>query len=190
MCKIQEPLTLGYTFNLPGTRSASTLAPPSAKLGSCQNDRGSSESFGNEQITRSNQMFKMFSTMATLGLLVVSAAHAQSSEAVQAYIPFAFTAQHATLAAGNYRLTYSSSVHILSIRGLDQDSDVALVTAFPAEAGKPGRLVFHCYGEGCYLTRVWQGSNLGGRDLQLPQTDRERKLSFLTRVVTMTLATK
>lgn len=134
-------------------------------------------------------MLKMLSTIATLGLLAVSAAHAQN-ESVQAYVPFAFTAQHATMAAGNYRLTFNSSAHVLCIRGLDQGADVAFVTAFSAAAGERCKLVFHCYGKGCYLAQAWQGSRHGGQGWQLPKTDEERKLSFLTRVITMTLAAK
>ncbi len=63
-------------------------------------------------------MFKMFSTMTLLGLATFSAAYAQSSQPIQAKVPFAFMVQDTTLAAGNYQLTYNNNAHSLTIRGL------------------------------------------------------------------------
>ena len=48
-------------------------------------------------------MFKTFSTIAVLSLLTLSAAQAQSEQPIQAKVPFTFTVQNTTLAAGNYR---------------------------------------------------------------------------------------
>jgi hypothetical protein len=134
-------------------------------------------------------MFKTFSTITVLTLLTLSAARAQSEQPIQAKVPFAFTVQNTTLAAGNYRLTYSPTAHILSIRSLDQNSGTAVIHAMQsAGADGPGKLVFNCYEGGCYLAKVWPGA--GGRGLQVPQAERQRELSFLTRVVSMTMAAK
>ena len=139
-------------------------------------------------------MFKTFSTMTLLGLATISAGYAQSSQWIQAKVPFAFTVQNTTLSAGNYQLTYSNTAHSLSIRGLDQNSSGAFATAIPATASGSSNdtawLVFQCYGKTCYLARVWQGTGAGGRSLQVTQGEQERRLSLLTRVVSITIVAK
>jgi len=134
-------------------------------------------------------MFKTFSTIAVLSLLTLSAAQAQSEQPIQAKVPFTFTVQNTTLAAGNYRLTYSPTAHILLIRGLDQNSGGAFIRAMQsAGAAGPGKLVFNCNEGNCSLAEVWAGA--GVRGLQVPQGERQRKLSFVTRVVSMTVPAK
>lgn len=136
-------------------------------------------------------MFKTFSTMTLLGLLTLSAAQAQSEQPIHAKVPFAFTVQNTTLAAGSYQFTYSNTAHILSIRNLDANSGAVFTSAVAnASAGGSGKLVFNCYGKSCYLARVWQGRQAGGRGLQLRQDERERRLSSLIRVVSVTIAAK
>jgi hypothetical protein len=136
-------------------------------------------------------MFQTFSTITLLGLLTLSAAQAQSEQPIHAKVPFAFTVQNTTLAAGTYRLTYKQTAHILSIRGLDQNPGAVFTLAVPStDANGPAKLVFNCYGKTCYLARVWQGDHAGGRGLQLSQNEKQRKLSFLTRVVSITVAAK
>jgi hypothetical protein len=143
---------------------------------------------------RRNPMFKVFSTTALFGLLAVSAIHAQTGEPIQANVPFAFTVQDTTLAAGNYQLTYSNSAHILWIRGLDQNAGAAFATARPSDASGPsdsqGKLVFRCYDKICYLAQVWHGRDSGSRGLYLRQPERQRTLAFTTRVVNITIPAK
>jgi hypothetical protein len=136
-------------------------------------------------------MFKTFSTITLVGLLTLLAAHAQSNQPIQAAIPFAFTAQDATLAAGNYQLTYSSSAHILSIRGLDRNLGGTFVTALPVTAsGGTGKLVFRCYDKSCQLAEISQGARMGGGGLRLPLTGHQRKVAIFARVAWVTVLTK
>jgi hypothetical protein len=74
-------------------------------------------------------MFKMFSILTFSGMLAISSAYAQSKQLIQATIPFAFTVQNTTLAAGNYQLSYSSNGHILTVRGLDENLGGAFAIA-------------------------------------------------------------
>jgi hypothetical protein len=134
-------------------------------------------------------MFKTFSTIALLGLLTLSAAQAQSEQPIHANVPFAFTVQKTTLAAGIYRLTYNQTAHILLIRGLDRNPGAVFTQAVPsAGMDRAGKLVFNCYDKYCYLARVWQADQAGGRGLQLPQDERERRLSSLRRAVSVAVA--
>ena len=138
-------------------------------------------------------MFKMFS-MTLLGLLTFSAAQAQSSQPIRAEIPFAFTVQNMNLAAGNYQLKYNNTAHILSIRDLDQNSESSFANFIPADAApssnRSGRLVFRCYGNNCDLAQVWQGVASGGRGLEVRETPHQTRLSFSTRVVSITIPAK
>ncbi len=139
-------------------------------------------------------MFKMFSTMTLLGFATISASYAQSPQPIQANVPFAFTVQDARLTAGNYQLTYSNTAHILSIRGLDQNSGGAFATAEPVTAsgssGGSGKLVFRCYRKTCYLAQVWHGGPDGNRGLKLSPTEPERTLAFTTHVISISIPAK
>jgi hypothetical protein len=138
-------------------------------------------------------MFKI-SLITLLGVATVSAVYAQSSQPIQAKVPLAFMVQDTTLSAGNYQLTYNNNAHSLTIRGLDQNSRAAFVTAEPTTASDSssrfGRLVFQCYGKTCYLAQVWRGWPDGNRGLKLRPTEPERKLAFTTRVVSITIPVK
>ncbi|HTU43452.1 MAG TPA: hypothetical protein VMF91_00210 [Bryobacteraceae bacterium] len=134
-------------------------------------------------------MFKMFSAIAVSGLLAGSMAFAQSSRALQASVPFPFTVHNRTFSPGAYRVSYETASHVLFIRQLGRSDERALVIATPDSDPKgtrgQSRLVFSCDAHGaCDLAQVWQG---GGEGSGLVLPERERKLSFATRIVTMSL---
>jgi hypothetical protein len=139
-------------------------------------------------------MFKMFSMMILSGLATIPAAYGQSTQPIQAKVPFTFTVHDTTLPAGDYRLTYSDTASILTIRGAQGTPGGAFVRALPQSA--PGaseqsaKLVFQCHDKSCYLAQVWQGSISGDRSLEVPEPAHERRLAFETRVVSITLAAK
>jgi hypothetical protein len=136
-------------------------------------------------------MSKMFLKLTLFGLLAGVAAHAQSSQPLQANVPFAFTVRQATLPAGSYRLTFARNGYVLRVQGVNNPADNALTLAAPGSdpQGRAGaaRLVFHCYGKGCYLAQVWDGG-AAGTGLELPHTQQERRLAFQTRIISMTMA--
>jgi hypothetical protein len=137
-------------------------------------------------------MFKMFLTTVTFfGWLTASAVHAQSSTPMQARIPFAFTVQKTVLAAGNYRLTYSSTGHFLAIRGLDRQRSGVFVGGVPTGmADGPGKLRFDCEGKTCSLAQVSQGAAAGGGSWQIRPVRQERRVALLTRVISRTIPTQ
>lgn len=134
-------------------------------------------------------MFKTLSTMTVLGLLTLSAAQAQSSQTVQAHVPFAFQMQHKAFAAGNYRLRYSIDSHMLYVRGIDGRSSGGFALVSPAgksrHASKYGELVFNCYGSACFLAEIWQSADVGGARLQLSHSEPERRISLSLRAVSI-----
>jgi hypothetical protein len=138
-------------------------------------------------------MTKMFSMMTVYGFLAMSGAYAQSSQPIQARIPFAFMAQNTTLKSGAYRLTFHPDAHTLLIRGLEQNSQAAFATVVPiggSTFNELGKLVFQCFDKTCYLAEVWQGSIGAGRGLEVRQSERPRKLGFITREVTISIPAK
>jgi hypothetical protein len=136
-------------------------------------------------------MSKLFSTITLFGLMATSALYAQSSQPIQADVPFAFTVQKRALPAGTYRFTYDSNTNIVSIQGLSRNRGAAFATASPgAPADGPAKVVFHCYDNGCRLAQFWQGSKLGGKSLSLRQSVRDRNITALTRIVSATSVAK
>lgn len=134
-------------------------------------------------------MSKMFSAIAVSALLAGSIAFAQSSKALQANVPFSFTVHNTTFSPGAYRVSYETVSHVLFIRQLSRSAENALFIATPDSDPKgtrgQSRLVFSCDARGaCNLAQVWQG---GGQGSGLVLPERERKLSFETRVITMSL---
>ena len=138
-------------------------------------------------------MTKMFSTMILSALAMMPSAFAQSSQPLQAKVPFTFSVQSTILPAGSYQLTYSNTSHILSIRGLESNSQGAFVTALPADAseasGALGKLVFDCYGQSCSLAQVWRGGS-ASRGLNVRQSEQQRILSFSIRKAIVTIPAK
>ncbi|MGC2659128.1 MAG: hypothetical protein WA324_14305 [Bryobacteraceae bacterium] len=137
-------------------------------------------------------MFKMFSTMTLFGLLTISAAYGGSSQTLKADIPFAFMVRNTTLAAGNYQLTYDTRSHLVSVHGLNRNLGSTFALAFPATgaADGPTKLVFHCYDKSCWLTQAWSGYSAREVGLELPPTERQRGVAFVTRVLSFTTPTK
>ena len=122
-------------------------------------------------------MFKTLS-ITLLGLLTVSAVRAQSSQPLEAKIPFDFTVKNTTLEAGTYRVSYSNVSHALRIQSLDNIGATVSVLAEVAmtphsssklASTKLGELIFECNGDDCHLSRVWQGAAAGGAGLQILQ---------------------
>ena len=136
-------------------------------------------------------MFKMFSTIALFGLISVAAAQAQMPQPVEADIPFAFQVEHKLLSPGTYRLTYYHSGFLFVQRhAAHAETAIALAKADIDPQGTSGsaRLVFECYGNTCALDHVWQGATAGGEGLEVARPrSPERRLSLLTRVVTITM---
>jgi hypothetical protein len=138
-------------------------------------------------------MTKMFSTIILSALAMMPSAFAQSSQPIQAKVPFAFSVHNTSLPAGSYQLTYSNTAHSLWIRGLDPNSKGVFVTALPADAseasGTSGKLVFDCYGQSCSLAQVWRGGS-ASHGLNVRQSEPQRVLSFSMRAVTVTIPAK
>ena len=118
--------------------------------------------------------------MLALALLTTHVGRAQ--EPVLANIPFAFTVGNMTLPAGQYRVEkVRDGSPALLIQRTDRSASM-MVIASAVEANAPQtqtKLVFHRYGNQCYLSQVWTAGNARGREL--PKSAKEKEHGLLAR---------
>ncbi len=120
-----------------------------------------------------------FFAMATL-LITLSAGSSFASGfefGVRANIPFDFVIGTKTLPQGTYTVKLlETSQNVLVVRGQDNnEAAVAIsitVSTEDTEDNSP-KLIFHRYGDQYFLSQVWSGARLDGREL--PKTPRERE---------------
>lgn len=114
-------------------------------------------------------------TVATLSLFIALAAigfAAGLGTKLTVKVPFDFTVNGKTLAAGNYVVTNGASASTLIIRN-EETGDSAGVIVRNEDAGKAGQaqLIFRRYGNQHFLTTVTDGQ----KALELPKSSAERK---------------
>jgi hypothetical protein len=96
--------------------------------------------------------------------LAASSANAQTG-GIEANIPFTFVAAGKTFPAGEYTMIATSNQ--INIEDA-QRKPIALVMANQVSrhgAGAIGRIVFHCYGDRCFLRELWSSTEQNGRQL-------------------------
>ena len=109
--------------------------------------------------------------------LVINVAFAQSKTQAKADVPFAFTVEQSSMAAGHYSIIEVSE-RTLQIRNDDTNTSVAVI-ALREESIKPQspRLVFHKYGDRYFLAEAWSGSgSAGGSGMEFPSGKLEQEM--------------
>jgi hypothetical protein len=125
--------------------------------------------------------YKVLTTMTLFGLSIVPLASAQSSQAVEADIPFDFGVQNTVLPAGTYRLTYNLGTRRVSIRDLDQRGTAMVLQSAVGvdpkglQQNKKAHLVFNRYGNTYFLSQMWQGNDTTN-GLELGKSRGERHI--------------
>jgi len=108
-----------------------------------------------------------------MGLGMAAMGHGQVG-GVSARIPFKFSVADKTFAAGEYRMEVGSQrVRVVS---LSDGRTVAMALANKVsgrDAGKTGRIVFHCYRERCFLSEVWSPREDNGRQVRVTRLERD-----------------
>ena len=111
-------------------------------------------------------------TIVTLCLLI-SIPSMSAQTIAKANVPFAFTVGQTEMPAGNYII---SSAVDSAIAIMNRDKGRSVVTVFRTEQPKSNngttKLVFHRYGDKCFLSQVTRG--FGGNVLQLPASNQEK----------------
>ncbi len=96
---------------------------------------------------------------------------------VRANIPFDFVIGTKTLPQGTYTVKLlETSQNVLVVRGQDNnEAAVAIsitVSTEDTEDNSP-KLIFHRYGDQYFLSQVWRGAGLVGKELLKSQQERE-----------------
>jgi hypothetical protein len=105
--------------------------------------------------------------------LAVNVAFAQSKK--QANVPFAFTVDQTSMAAGQYSITEVND-RVLQIRN-DATKATVTIIALREESLKPQnpRLVFHKYGDRYVLAEVWGSSSESGMEIPAGKLEQEMR---------------
>ncbi len=119
-----------------------------------------------------------FAIATLLITLSVGSSFAHGSEfGLRANIPFDFVIGTKTLPQGTYTVKLDNTIpNVLVIRGRD-NGEVALtlsitVSAEDTEDNSP-KLIFNRYGNEYFLSQVWSGARLAGKELPKSQQERE-----------------
>ncbi|HZR31361.1 MAG TPA: hypothetical protein VFA76_05865 [Terriglobales bacterium] len=97
-------------------------------------------------------------------------AHAQAG-GIQANVPFSFAASGKTFPAGEY--TMIATPHQVKIQDANGKT-VAMILANEVSGrtgGANGRIIFHCYREGCFLSELWSPVQENGKQLLVSRTE-------------------
>ena len=113
-------------------------------------------------------------TVATLSLFIALAAigYAGLGTKLIADIPFDFTVNGKTLAAGKYEVSKGAAPSTLQIRNIETGNSAATIARDENGDGNgKAALKFHRYGNQYFLTNVTDGN----KTLELPKSNNERK---------------
>lgn len=116
------------------------------------------------------RLFKLMTPAALAAVLALLSVTADAAD-IRCRIPFEFTVNGKTLAAGTY--TVSDANHVLFVRG-DSGGAFAQTIGVGSPQDRGLRLVFEKYGEAYVLRQAWTGSGSGR---ELPRSRRERELA-------------
>ena len=111
---------------------------------------------------------------------------AQAQQVMLVDVPFQFIAGGSTLPAGEYAVSRSGSeTGVLLLKDLNDPSASALIPTFTAQRPQPKSkptLVFHRYGDRYFLSQVWAGGEIRGR--QLIRSAAEKEIVKMAKVET------
>lgn len=120
----------------------------------------------------------MFMGLTALVLaLVINVAFAQSKTKATADVPFAFTVEQSSMAAGHYSIIELSE-RTLQIRNDDTKTSVAVIALHEESIKQQNpRLVFHKIGDRYFLAEAWTGAgSAGGSGMEFPSSKLEREM--------------
>jgi hypothetical protein len=121
------------------------------------------------------KILKGLGVASLLAALAVVSVPADAAD-LKCQVPFSFTVNGKTLAAGTYDV--STTAAMLSIRRFGGEGAFAVTNAVESRNGNDVKLVFHKYGSRYLLREVWVG---GGMGRVLPPSRLERELAAAAR---------
>ena len=135
------------------------------------------------------QALRIFSMMSFLVMLAAAAVQADPPRGVRADIPFDFIVGNKTYPAGSYAVEYTQPQGAFLIHIAEDESRRTLLwsNTVPAQsiADHSPKLVFNRYGDEYFLTQVWGGGDVDGRELRKSATEREQAREYLAKDVSV-----
>jgi len=126
---------------------------------------------------------KVFSVVLTCGFIAVVAAVGAFAQmpgtTLRASIPFAFTVKGKVLPAGEYQIRrVQDGPDVLMISSVNDQHERAIFLTEPVETrelSSKSEFVFHRYGDTYFLSEVFAGGELTGRELTVSPQERNLK---------------
>jgi hypothetical protein len=119
-------------------------------------------------------MKKKILILASLALataLVATPAYAQAATPLVAKVPFNFIVMGKTLGPGEYTMIIANPDE-LKIK--DENGRIVAMAMFKDSgrfSGEKGQVIFHCYGDRCFLAEIWPPNRQHGRELFTSKTE-------------------
>ena len=129
-------------------------------------------------------------SIASLWIMLAGVSvYAGSDIAIRAEIPFEFVAGTKTYPAGTYAVEYTDPQGVLVVQiGEDERRRTVLWSnTVPAKSWQDNspKLIFDRYGEQYFLTQVWAGREIGGRELRKFHGELELAQEYLATNVSL-----
>jgi hypothetical protein len=116
--------------------------------------------------------------VAATAATVASAQTYSPRTLVAAQVPFQFVAGGVTLSAGQYKVRQFTPT-TLELSNDDGNNTYVLASDIHSTATtRQGKLVFHSYGKGYFLSQVWAAGESYGRELPTSRAERNLKREY------------
>jgi hypothetical protein len=105
----------------------------------------------------------------------LTSAFAQSGHLLKVDLPFAFEVNNQQFPAGQYRVSIDASLPAVLLQGVKSKQAMYTISS-PLRSEKireKASLVFTCYNDRYFLSKIWMTGTDSGRDLRPSRTERE-----------------
>ena len=124
-----------------------------------------------------------------LVMLAVGSVHADPDKQVRAEVPFDFIVGNKAHPAGTYAVEYTNpqGVFVTQIGEDERRRTLLWSDTVPAKSiqDHSPRLIFNRYGNQYFLTQVWAGREIGGRELRKLYRERELAKEYLAKNISV-----
>jgi hypothetical protein len=124
-----------------------------------------------KQVLHITSMF--VTSMFLLATLALTAVHAQSKISIKVKVPFKFMVSDKAFPAGYYSVS-SSGDHLTIQDAAGRSIFTGLATEVSGRhVAETGEVVFHCYGDRCFLSEFWTPTRDNGSQVLPSRYERE-----------------
>jgi hypothetical protein len=113
-------------------------------------------------------------SLLSIGIALVAVAAVQAQDkTVTANVPFSFYMGGSAMPQGSYKVDELAHGAVIYIRSKDTTKAATTHEIVGKKEVEPARLVFHCYGQSCFLVEIWNGETSVGQALAVSQHEKE-----------------